>query len=252
MRDIKDYEDKYKDEPFEEKMVEIRKKEIVSFCKNNKHKNILEIGCGLEPLFLDIEDYSRFVIVEPAEQFVKNAINLSKKKNVSERVIIRQGFFEEQIEYIKSLNIEFDIVILSSLLHEVDDPDTLLAAVYAVCGKDTVVHINVPNANSLHRLIAIETGMIKDVHDRSAQQIKMQRRWTYDMGLLETAVNNAGFCVLEKGSYFIKPFTHKQLQDCLDNRIIDDKVIEGLSKLIKYMPDYGAEIYVNVKKRSSK
>lgn len=39
------------------------------------------------------------------------------------------------------------------------------------------------------------------------------------------------------------------MQRCLDEKIFDDKVLLGLEKLIKYMPEYGAGIYVDVRKK---
>ena len=166
-------------------------------------------------------------------------------KNIS----VISGFLEEQADNVKKLGIEFDFIILSSVLHELDEPAKMLKAVYELCGTDTVVHINVPNANSLHRLIAIEAGLISDVHEQSAQMQKMQRRRTYDMDVLKKEMDEAGFQVVDSGSYFIKPFTHYQMQRCLDEKIFDDKVLLGLEKLIKYMPEYGAGIYVDVRKK---
>jgi hypothetical protein len=125
----------------------------------------------------------------------------------------------------------------------------MLSAIGELCGSNTEVHINVPNANSVHRLIALEAGIIQDVHDMSDTQKKLQQSRTYDMDSLKSEVESAGFVVEDCGSYFIKPFTHLQLQRCIDEEIIDERVLDGLSGLIKYMPDYGAEIYVNVKKK---
>lgn len=56
-----------------------------------------------------------------------------------------------------------------------------------------------------------------------------------------------GFYVKDQGSY-LKPFTHLQMQECLNKGIINDLVIEGLAKIIEYIPEYGAGIYVNVRK----
>lgn len=246
MRDIKDYTDKYVEEPFENTMVEIRKRMVIQQCQKYKHGNILEIGCGMKPFFLDFKDYDKMVIAEPGESFVDEARGLAAAENKSITVI--QGFLEEQVDKIKELGIEFDFIILSSVLHELDDPQKMLAAIKKLCGKDTVVHINVPNANSLHRLIAIEAGMIKDVHQQSEQMQKMQRRRTYDMNLLKDEVEKAGFDIISNESYFAKPFTHLQMQRCLDEGIIDEKVIEGLESIIKYIPEFGAGIFVNVRK----
>ena len=246
MRDIKDYTDKYADEPFEDTMVKIRKRMVIEQCEKYKHDNILEIGCGMNPFFLDFKDYRNMVIVEPGESFVDNAKNLAifEKKTIH----VVQGFLEDQIEAIKALNIQFDFIILSSVLHELDEPHVMLKAIVSLCNENTIVHINVPNANSVHRLIAIEMGLINDAHEQSAQMKKMQRRRTYDMELLKAEVQTAGLKTVDSGSYFIKPFTHLQMQKCLDAEIIDEKVIEGLENIIKYLPQYGAGIYTNIKK----
>ncbi len=244
MRDIKDYTDKYVDEPFESTIVEIRKKTVIEQCMKYKHDNILEIGCGMNPFFCDFKDYKRMVIAEPGELFADNAEELAKSENL--KVDVVRGFLENETERIKALDTKLDFIILSSVLHELDEPGKMLEAIKSICAQDTVVHINVPNANSLHRLIAIEAGLIKDVHEQSAQMQKMQRRRTYDMALLREEVEKAGFKILNEGSYFVKPFTHAQMQKCLDAGIIDDKVIFGLERVIKYMPEFGAGIYVNV------
>jgi len=247
MRDIKDYTDKYMSEPFESTMVEIRKKMVIEQCKKYKHSNILEIGCGMNPFFLDFMDYINMVIVEPSAFFVSNAKKLSKTQNANIEII--SGFLEDKIDIIKELGIEFDFIILSSVLHELDDPCEMLQTIKKICTKNTVVHINVPNAQSMHRLIAIEAGFIKDVHEQSNQMKKMQRRRTYDAELLKELMEKVGFVTIDSGSYFIKPFTHLQMQRCLDEGIIDKNVILGLEKMIKYIPQLGAGIYVNVVKQ---
>lgn len=246
MRDIKDYTDKYADEPFEATIVEIRKKIVIEQCNKYEHRNILEIGCGMNPFFLDFKDYENMVIAEPGDAFADYARKLAEKEE--KRIEVISGFLEEQVERIKALGIKFDFIILSSVLHELDEPIKMLGAIRELCNENTVVHINVPNANSIHRLIAIEAGLIKDVHDQSEQMKKMQRRRIYDSELLKEDMEKAGLSIDDSGSYFIKPFTHLQMQRCLDEGIIDEKVLLGLEGLIKYMPQFGAGIYVNVKK----
>ena len=231
MRDIDEYSNKYTEEPFESTMVKIRKKVVIEQCNKYKHDNILEIGCGMAPYFLDYKDYKRIVIVEPSSKFADNAAAIAAKEGRD--IIVLQDFFENAVDKIKDLNIEFDYIILSSVLHELDDPHVMLEQISQICGMNTVLHINVPNANSLHRLIAIELGMIKDVHEQSAQMQKMQRRRTYDKDMLADEVIRAGFEIIAQGSYFAKPFTHAQMQQCLDNGIINDDILLGLEKIIK-------------------
>lgn len=245
MRDILDYVNRYNSEPFEDKMVEIRKKTVIDQCLRYKHDTILEVGCGMNPFFLDFKEYTNMIIAEPGDVFAKNAMDLARQEESHIDVVV--GFLEDKIEEIRMLGVDFDFIILGSVLHELDKPSQMLEAIKGLSGEDTVIHINVPNANSLHRLIAIEAGLIKDVHEPSEQMKLMQRRRTYDKDSLREEVESAGFEVLDEGSYFVKPFTHAQMQKCIDNSIIDDKVLLGLEKIIKYMPEYGAGIYVNVR-----
>ena len=59
MRNLNDYVIKYADEPFEKEMVRIRKKVVVEQCVKYNAFSVLEIGCGLEPLFADYTAYER-------------------------------------------------------------------------------------------------------------------------------------------------------------------------------------------------
>lgn len=238
MRDIFDYENKYMDLPFEKYQVGFRRKNIIDSLSLYKHNNILEIGCGLEPLFKYYDNYNKYFIVEPCELFYNNAVKLSSKKNV----VCIKGFFEEVAD--KLLNEKIDYIILSSLLHEVEDPLQLLNSIYNICSRDTIVYVNVPNAKSFHRLLAKEMGIIGSIYQKSDTQKLMQQSNTYDLDLLIKEVNRANFRVLNSGSYFIKPFTHSQMQSCLDENIFDNKLLDGLDRLIKYMPEYGSEIFV--------
>lgn len=247
MRDINDYTDNYKEEPFEPTMVEIRKRMVIEQCNKYKHDSILEIGCGLNPFFLDFKDYKRMMIVEPGDMFADNAEHMA---NENDNVEVVRGFLEDKIDVIKSKEIDLDFIILSSVLHELDNPKKMLSAINSICTKETVVHVNVPNAKSIHRLIGIEAGIIQDVHEQSEQMIKMQRRRTYDMELLGKELEEANFVILDKGTYFFKPFTHAQMQKLLDLGMMDEKTICGLEKVIKYFPEYGAGIYMNIRKKN--
>lgn len=248
MRNIQDYTEKYIHKAFEDVMVKIRKKIVVEQCKRYSHINIVEIGCGMEPLFMEFDDFKHMVIIEPSELFVSNARQMAEERGVTDRVMIINDFVEN-VDYRSVISQgKISLVLVSSLLHEVDEPQKLLNQVNKLCSEDTIVHINVPNAKSLHRLIAVASGMITDEHDRSQEQVIMQSSRTYDIELLREEVSKAGFYVIDQGSYFLKPFTHKQMKQCLDAEIIDGTVLKGLEKGIKFLPDYGAEIYVNVRK----
>lgn len=194
-------------------------------------------------LYLDPEEYETCVVVEASDIFVKNARERLKERKLQDKVNVIKGFFEE-IE----LNTDFDFIICSSLLHEVVSPNEVLKQIFRLANNNAVVHINVPNAYSIHRILAKEMGKIEDEHELSDMNRNLQQYKVYDMGALKSQIQDVGFDVLEEGSFFIKPFTHKQMGQMLDNGIIDETVLEGLWKLGRLFPEYGSEIYVNVKK----
>lgn len=247
MRDLQDYTEKYVNKAFEDIMVKIRKKTVMENCRKYPHANIIEVGCGMSPLFEDFEDFEQMIIVEPGDLFASNARQLAKERKMDGKVMVIHDFVENVDWNVIDRPADVDIVLVSGLLHEVDDPQKLLKQVKQLCSSETIVHINVPNAKSLHRMIAVSAGMIADEHDRSREQIVMQSSRTYDMELLHKEVIEAGFYVVDEGSYFLKPFTHQQMKECIDAGIIDADVMKGLEEVIRFFPNSGAEIYVNIK-----
>nr|WP_287990742.1 methyltransferase domain-containing protein [Ruminococcus sp.] len=138
-----------------------------------------------------------------------------------------------------------DFILCSSLLHELEDPEKMLHDIYEIANEKTVVHINVPNAYSMHRLLARESGLIDDVKAFSERNKLLQQNNVFDMEMLITMVERCGFRVIESGSYFMKPFTHWQMQKMLDEGIIDTHILDGLYGMSKFFDEYGSEIYVN-------
>ena len=64
---------------------------------------------------------------------------------------------------------------------------------------------------------------------------------------LAAIVIDNGFEIIDSGSYFIKPFTHSQMEKMVDAKIIDKDILDGLYNLGENLLDLGAEIFVNCK-----
>ncbi len=249
MRDIDDYAAKYADEPCEKYQVFYRRKHILQIMERYKHRTILEAGCGLEPLFPFIDHYEKAVIVEPAEVFVDNLKQDIVKHRAQDKVSYIHGFLENETDRLMQMNVKFDYIIISSLLHELDEPHVFLAAVKRLCSENTVVHINVPNAKSVHRLLAQEMDLITDIYELSELQVKMQRRRVYDLESLSEAVESQGFEIIESGSYLPKFLSSVQMEEMLNKEIISEKIFHGLDQIGRYMPEYGSEIYVQARRK---
>ena len=182
-------------------------------------------------------------IVEPSVDFYENARQLSHDQlNIN----CINGFFEDVVEKGIISKGDFDYIILSSLLHELEEPRDILESLKKICDKNTIVHINVPNAKSLHRLLAVEMGLIDSIYQLSEQQINMQRYQVFDIEALSQLMCNCGFSIIEQGSYYPKIFTGGQMDQIIQNHIVSERVFEGLYGMGKYLTGFGSEIYVNV------
>lgn len=243
MRDIDDYERRYEaGYEFERVMVEFRRRCVLASLSRFPHATVLEVGCGLEPLFAHLDPAVRVDVVEPGERFFAHAQTLAADRP-SARLF--RGTLEEVAAQLGA----YDFIVVSGLLHEVEHPAELLRVVRSLAGPETVVHINVPNADSLHVRIGLEMNVIADRFERSDLAKALQRHSTFDLESLTRLVVDAGFDVLDHGTYFLKPFTHGQMAAMLRERIIDDSVLEALNTVVRHLPGLGAELYVNLRTR---
>jgi SAM-dependent methyltransferase len=246
MRDLQSYSNEYINQPFESYQVGYRKRLVLDIIEKNNHKTILEVGCAVNPLFEFFTDFELLTILEPSTLFYDKTVKDIADRNFGDKVEIFHNFFEDDVEAVNSRT--YDLIIISALIHEIDDLNSFFLRLKELVKPGTVVHIDVPNANSLHRLLAVEMGLIKSQLEMSNLNIQYQQNRVFNLDSLEKLATDYDFNVIEKGSYFIKPFTHTQMQKMMDNNIIDTKVLDGFYNLIKHFPDLGSEIYINFKK----
>lgn len=241
-RDLQQYQQEYHALPFEATQLSYRRRVVLEQLAARAPEHVLEVGCGLRPLFCEVEPFSSFTVVEPASEFAAHARQLAGDDG---RVRIIEQRLEEAVDQIEQ---KPDMIVVSSLLHEVENPQRLLSAVRGLCHAETLVHVNVPNAYSLHRLLAVEMGLIADPFERSATQARMQQHSTFCQASLTTLLESAGFVVQDSGSFFIKPFTHAQMQQLCEQGVLTEAHLEGLFKLCRRLPEFGSEIYANAKR----
>ncbi len=244
MRDTPDYEANYSSLPFEDTLRHYRRKVLLKVLQDNRSSRILEIGPGSWPVCTDYTDFERMVIVEPGAAFFRT---LEDRCAVDPRISMHQGYVEEVAQ--KLTDTHFDMVIIGGFLHEIDNPEEVLKAVSGICKPGTRVYSLVPNSRSFHRLLAVEAGLIAALEAPSELDRIFHRRKVYDRSSFSALFESAGFTVLESGSYFLKPFTHGQMQQMLDQGLLTPQLLDGLEKMIHFFPEMGAEIFVVAQKK---
>lgn len=227
---------------FEVTLTKYRKRKIVALMEKYKASDILEIGCGMEPIFLKYGGFASMTIVEPAPQMYESAGGHIENTQNKDRVTLINDFLENVTD--KLTGVPFDFILDIGLIHEVEDCNAHVEAIKNLCGRDTKVLFVTSNSESFHLMLAYESGLIKSPSDLTEKAKGFQRHRTFNMRQMEDFIHGFGFRVLEKGSYFIKPFSHAQMKRLVDEAIISTQVLDGLDRMVKYMPELGAELYI--------
>jgi hypothetical protein len=236
------YEQAYGAHAFEVVQAGFRKRMLLELIGRLQPDSVLEVGCGLDSFANHWTASRRFDVVEPREGFAAEA-----RRTLGNRAEVT--LFEGVLEQVaRELSADYDLILLSGLLNEIADCGPLLRAVRDLCGNRTVVHANVPNARSVHRLLAFEMGLIGAPTEMSDMQKVFQQPWIFTQEALADLVQANGFDVFEQGSYFIKPFTHGQMQRLQAEGFLTDEMLEGLWGLERHMPGLGSEIFVNMRR----
>jgi SAM-dependent methyltransferase len=132
----------------------------------------------------------------------------------------------------------FDHVTLTNLLHEVGDPHGLLRRVRGWLAPGGRVHVTLPNPHSLHRLVALEMGLIDSLEQRSARAERFGTRRALDGDALAELAAAAGLRVHERGGIFLKPLPNAAMAT------LDLAVLAGFERAARHLPEHCAMTYL--------
>jgi ubiquinone/menaquinone biosynthesis C-methylase UbiE len=132
----------------------------------------------------------------------------------------------------------FDHVVATNVLHELADPLEFLRRCARLLTQGGVIHLTLQNPLSIHRLAALEMGLITSLTEVSERggQWGTTALWTANQ--LEDLAAEAGLTVRAREGIMLKP---------LPNRLMDqlpENVIEGFIRSAVYLPDSCAMNYL--------
>lgn len=128
----------------------------------------------------------------------------------------------------------FDHVLACNLLHEVADPAALLRRAGALLAPGGHLHLTLQNPRSIHRLVAVEMGLIDDEHAISARGARFGTRGMWDADALATIAGRAGLTVRDRGGVMLKPLPNDMMA------ALPDAVLEGFVRAARHLPDHCA------------
>ena len=242
------YEARYTaDFGFEAVMVSARQQLLLELLRRLKPGVVLEVGCGTDLLVRHAVaagmTFEQWIIVEPGERLAA-AAQAANPEGV--RLDVIRGFIEDSVGAVANCCIRRPgFVVCAGLLHEVEDPVAILRAARSLVAGGGIVHVSVPNALSLHRRLAKAMSIIRDEKQLSDRNRQLSQYRVFDLEDLVEVSARAGFGVVDRGGYFIKPFTHAQMQ--VIQPLLPEQVMQGLWLLGRALPELASEIYVNLR-----
>lgn len=247
---IQSYQHVYQEEyGFESVLVAARQRLLLELLAKDVPSVVVEVGCGTDLLYHRVMEegiqIGRWIIVEPSDAFVEIATKAARR---AKALHVVPGFVEDVVEQVKDLcGASADIVICSGVLHEVPDVPKVLQAIRQILQGDGLLHANVPNSLSMHRRLARAMGLIADEKQLTERNKALDQFRVFDRESLKQAVDASGFSIEDEGGYFIKPFTHAQMQAIRPT--LTTEILDGLWKLGRELPELASEIYVNARVR---
>lgn len=137
---------------------------------------------------------------------------------------------------------KFDCIIIDHVLEHVEDPIFVLKLVKSWLSENGQIIVGVPNANSLHRLVAVKMGWLSHQCMLNDRDKIVGHRRVYTMEKFVNDIVDSGLAIIDKGGVFLKPLSNGQIEKNWSNELI-----QGYYELGKEYPEICAEIFVIAK-----
>jgi SAM-dependent methyltransferase len=245
-RDHDQYFKNFSTLPFERILEEFRQKksvEILNKILENEVADILEIGPGYNALSPGIFPVSRKTLLDPSK--ILYAHNFTKFESDSTVKILQMDLqtFSDSMP-----NEKFDLVILSGVLHEMLNPREELALIRACLKRNGMLFIVTPNNQSVHRLLGVFLGILENTTALTSTEIMMQQYSNYSPDSLQNLLKELGYTIDLSVTNFLKPHTHKQMQNWVDEGLLTEAKLQSLYELSELFEPYNSEIFILARK----
>lgn len=245
-RDHEAYLREFNTLPFERIMEKFRLRKIHEIALEDflsDTKRVLEVGPGYTSLSSDLWIDSHWTLLEPSQELF--IYNLKKFQN-SQNIQIHNCSIEDYLDTCEASS--FDMVMLSSVLHELNDPINILTGISNILSENGKVLIVVPNNQSVHRQFGVVLGKLEDTNSQTETEKLMQQKTNYSISSLQELILKVGFKVVYVSTSFVKPNTHKRMQEWLDQEILSNQDLDYLYDLSFAFHPFNAEIYMVIEK----
>lgn len=231
--DLNTYSATYENDPFEKENNHTIKNfinKVISYCVTRD--SILELGIGHGVnLELLSENFRTVTILEGSREII------AKFQGKYSNIKIIDVFFEEFITQDR-----FNTISMGFILEHVDDPELILQKYRRFLSKGGSIYIGVPNAGSLHRLIAQKAGMLSDINTMSAVDVKFGHKRFLTFDQWENLLQRLNFKIKKAEGLYLKPFTTHQLESLN----LSDIIVEAMIEIASAYPEISNSCFFEV------
>jgi len=134
-----------------------------------------------------VDDFESLTVVEGAEELLAQ---IPERPNLTKVHSLFEDFKPEG---------QFNTIVMDHILEHVDSPVPLLMKAKEWLMPGGQILIGVPNANSIHRLVAVKMGLLGHARELNARDHGLGHRRVYTHESLRGDLDGAGLHVIEMG-----------------------------------------------------
>ncbi len=115
----------------------------------------------------------------------------------------------------------FELIIMSHVLEHVENPIEILSKFSKFLMPGGKVVIGVPNADSIHRQLAVNMGLLETTFSLGETDHLVGHRRVYSHEKLRHEVELSGLEINELTGFWLKPYSNAQLEPIMTQQLID-------------------------------
>ena len=201
--------------------------------------SLLELGIGHGHSARHfVRHFPRHVVVEGSPKMIDRFRALDGTGSID----VVQAMFEEFTTTEK-----FDVIVMGFVLEHVADPARILRRYRDFLTPRGSLFVTVPNAESLHRRLGHEAGLLDDLMQLSDADRQLGHHRLYTVASLRQAVEQAGYRVDTVEGLLLKPITTAQIKALH----LPDSVLQAMLKVGVAYPDLSAGLLIQASPASA-
>lgn len=193
-------------------------------------QRILELGCatGLMSAQLAAPDVA-LLGIDRSPAYLERA---------RARALPGARFAQGDLDALPPSDERYDHVLATNVLHELADPLAFLRGCRERLAPGGLVHLTLQNPRSIHRLAALELGLIDGLDEISERGAQWGTRGLWTAEALTKLADAAGLRTVAREGVMLKPLPNALMAE------LPEQVVEGFIRAARHLPDHCAMTYL--------